>query len=220
MRTELYHYGVKGMKWGHRKARNSSESVGRSSKSGSSSSGSGKKKMSTAKKVAIGAAIVGGTMLVAYGGYKISEKNYNKKINEYQKFFDTANASFTLANQMKSRADSLRTKIKEESKMRESSQNVYDNFMKEHGEYYKNREAARTDKNNYWYMQRENLAKEVNKHDRAMNDLAELRSGADDAVWKYHQRGHNAYKSAQSKIREANNTTYAKIQDYRRKRRR
>ncbi len=76
MRTELYHYGVKGMRWGHRKARYSSESAGRSSKSGSSSSGSGKKKMSTAKKVAIGAAIVGGTMLVAYGGYKLSQNKY------------------------------------------------------------------------------------------------------------------------------------------------
>lgn len=220
MRTELYHYGVKGMRWGHRKARYSSESVGKSSKSGSSSSGSGKKKMSTAKKVAIGAAVVGGTMLVAYGGYKLSEKNYNKKINEYQKLFDTANASFTLANQMKSRGDSLRTKIKEESKKRESSQNVYDNFMKEHGEYFKQRKEARTDKNNYWYKQRENLAKDVDKHDRAMNDLAELRSGTDDAFRKYQQRGHNAYTSAQVKIREANNTTYAKIQDYRRKRKR
>lgn len=60
MTDYLIHYGVKGMKWGvrHDPIRGSLSS---------------RKGMSTAKKIAIGAAIVGGTVLVGYGAYKIQK---------------------------------------------------------------------------------------------------------------------------------------------------
>ena len=67
---ELYHYGVKGMKWG---MRHDPERTGRQSSSGS------KKKMSTAKKVAIGvgvAAAVAGATYIGVKAYKTSK--YNK----------------------------------------------------------------------------------------------------------------------------------------------
>jgi hypothetical protein len=62
----LVHFGVKGMRWGRRKAKSESDST------------SGSKKMSTAKKVALGAAAVGGALAVAYlisrrGSTKISD---------------------------------------------------------------------------------------------------------------------------------------------------
>lgn len=64
----LMHYGVPGMKWGVRKA---PTVIGRRQRSRTKEESSyRKKKSSTAKKVAIGAAIVGGTALAAYGGYK------------------------------------------------------------------------------------------------------------------------------------------------------
>lgn len=64
----LMHYGVPGMKWGVRKA---PTVIGRRQRSRTKEESSyRKKKSSTVKKVAIGAAIVGGTALAAYGGYK------------------------------------------------------------------------------------------------------------------------------------------------------
>jgi hypothetical protein len=52
----LMHFGIKGMKWGHRKTRSSSSSGHTGSK----------QKMSTGKKVAIGAAVVGGAAAAAF----------------------------------------------------------------------------------------------------------------------------------------------------------
>ena len=125
---ELYHYGLKGMKWGQRrwqyddgrfndagkeryfgqKSSHRPDSVrvlqGDSPKqksSGSSKPGTGtvrtepkefdkEKAKKIAKNVAIGAAVVGGTVLVAYGGYKLHEaggfsgvsKNITAKMHE------------------------------------------------------------------------------------------------------------------------------------------
>jgi hypothetical protein len=60
MTNELKHHGVKGMKWGRRKATDS----------GTETTKTKKPKMSVKKKVAIGAAIAA-TALAAYGAYKI-----------------------------------------------------------------------------------------------------------------------------------------------------
>lgn len=54
----LCHYGVKGMKWGHRKYQNQDESP--------KTNRTNKKKMSAAKKVAIGAAVVASITAGAY----------------------------------------------------------------------------------------------------------------------------------------------------------
>lgn len=68
---ELYHYGIKGMKWG---VRHDPERSG----NGRGSSGSSKK-MSTAKKVAIGAAAVAAVAGVSYVAVKAHKKSvYNK----------------------------------------------------------------------------------------------------------------------------------------------
>lgn len=63
--NELYHYGVKGMKWGVRRYRNKADDVVTKDKSKI-------KKMSTAKKVAIGAAATSAILASAYGAYTIS----------------------------------------------------------------------------------------------------------------------------------------------------
>lgn len=68
---ELYHYGIKGMKWG---VRHDPERSG----NGRGSSGSSKK-MSTAKKVAIGVAAVAAVAGVSYVAVKAHKKSvYNK----------------------------------------------------------------------------------------------------------------------------------------------
>ena len=67
----LEHFGIRGMHWGSRKSKSwSSQNRPRASDKIPKQS---KQKMSTKTKIAVGAAIVGGTLLAAYGGYKISE---------------------------------------------------------------------------------------------------------------------------------------------------
>lgn len=53
---ELYHYGVKGMRWGHRKAHESNSN--------------GHKRMSTAKKVAIGVGVAAAVGGITYASIK------------------------------------------------------------------------------------------------------------------------------------------------------
>lgn len=99
---ELYHHGVKGMKWGHRKKYNKpGESglvgAGRAAKAAASRTGRSaqakvqqiKQKLSTPeakakmKKAAIVGAAVAGTALAVYGGYKFNKyvKSESTKIN-------------------------------------------------------------------------------------------------------------------------------------------
>lgn len=96
MDYELYHAGVKGMKWGVRKARPQATSVGRNSARSANSQADPKQKAAAdaqrkariKKGIAIGAAVAG-TALAAYGAYKIAkfvkQKNVrmgNKKVSE------------------------------------------------------------------------------------------------------------------------------------------
>lgn len=78
--AELYHYGVKGMRWGHRKARPISIGTGRSGSTNSASDAASKEaRKAKAKKAAkIGAAVVG-TALAAYGTYKLAQYTQDKR---------------------------------------------------------------------------------------------------------------------------------------------
>lgn len=77
---ELYHFGVKGMKWGIRKQR---EPVGRQRRSTDSSYEQQKAaRRAKAKRYAKTGAIIAGTVLAAYGGYKLSKTIGVKKSAE------------------------------------------------------------------------------------------------------------------------------------------
>ena len=90
---ELMHYGVKGMKWGVRRARRDASIGSSGKKSTSSTSTSDTKQPLTPeqkaarhkKAVKVGAAVIG-TALAAYGAYKVSsivkDKAYNKIMDE------------------------------------------------------------------------------------------------------------------------------------------
>lgn len=85
------HYGVPGMRWGHRKQRISlGRRVGRnkqvvkqSTKQAGSNSQSERRKKNVKKALKIGAAVAG-TALAAYGGYKL-HKFINTKSNKIQR---------------------------------------------------------------------------------------------------------------------------------------
>ena len=84
--TELYHYGVPGMKWGHRKARPVSTGVrprrGASQQTSSSQASpeaqAQARKAKVKKALTIGAAVAG-TALAAYGGYKLAKYVQGKR---------------------------------------------------------------------------------------------------------------------------------------------
>lgn len=69
---ELYHHGVKGMKWGVRKNRQAVTTSGKRSTNKQTDEERAKKKAKIKKGIKIGAAVVG-TALAAYGGYKLSK---------------------------------------------------------------------------------------------------------------------------------------------------
>lgn len=91
--NELYHYGVKGMKWGVRRRR---DDAGSSTSRGRSGANNDKKKR-IAKRVAIGVGVAAGAAIATYGAYKISKIVKNKKAVK-------AGASF-VAKSMKSYAE-------------------------------------------------------------------------------------------------------------------
>lgn len=70
--TELYHFGIKGMKWGHHKAQ---IKVSRTRKSHNKEEPT-KKKILTKRNVAIGAAaVVGALVLIGYAKYNMSKNS-------------------------------------------------------------------------------------------------------------------------------------------------
>lgn len=73
-KDELYHHGIKGQKWGVRRFQNSNGTYTAEGKKRYSKDEKSERRKQIAKKVAIGAAIVGGTILVAYGTKKLSER--------------------------------------------------------------------------------------------------------------------------------------------------
>ncbi len=99
----LEHFGVKGMKWGHRKER-TSYGVGRRKNGRKGLTDEQKKKL---KRVAIGVGVAAGIGAAAYGGYKL-----NKKIVKNLTAKDMRNAisNRELKNEAATRA--LRSKMK------------------------------------------------------------------------------------------------------------
>lgn len=100
MNNEIYHFGIKGMKWGIRRYQNKdgtltaagkkrydedpSNDTNRSTKSNTSKKSTTSKKMNYKKAVKVGAAVVG-TALAAYGTYKIAKFVQGKRSEEAMK---------------------------------------------------------------------------------------------------------------------------------------
>ena len=87
MNNELYHYGVKGMKWGIRRYRKKDGSLTNTGKKRYVDDRNDKKKLSTRQKVAIGAAVAA-SCLAVYGTYKVSNSRYfDRTINVGKNFY-------------------------------------------------------------------------------------------------------------------------------------
>ena len=68
--TELYHFGVKGMRWGHRKARPRMSGAARSARSA--------RRKKIAKRVALGLGAAAGAAALGYGAYKYGKNPVNR----------------------------------------------------------------------------------------------------------------------------------------------
>lgn len=94
---ELYHHGVKGMRWGRRKAK---EVSGGSSKKRSKKQRTPEQKAARRKNIAIATTAVAGTALAAYGAHKLSnvikdrafKKAMDRGSNAMESFIDNFNA--------------------------------------------------------------------------------------------------------------------------------
>lgn len=78
---ELYHHGVKGMKWGKRKAQpyvGGMRRMGNAQSNSDAANASAARKAKAKKAVKVGAAVAGAT-IAAYGAYKVSKFVKNKK---------------------------------------------------------------------------------------------------------------------------------------------
>lgn len=86
-KDELYHHGIKGQKWGIRRYQNEDGSYTEAGlKRRSSDAERHERRKVIARRVAIGAAIVGGTVLAIYGAKKLSEcKNSPRLTNDLLK---------------------------------------------------------------------------------------------------------------------------------------
>lgn len=85
---ELCHYGILGMRWGHRKAKQVSNGIKTKKAKTSNNSNSTKKqkkKLTKAQKVAIGTVAVATALAAGYGGYKLA-KNYKEKVKNGKKW--------------------------------------------------------------------------------------------------------------------------------------
>lgn len=67
---ELYHYGIKGMRWGHRKARPQMSGAARSARSA--------RRKQIAKRVALGVGAAAGAAALGYGAYRYGKNPINK----------------------------------------------------------------------------------------------------------------------------------------------
>ena len=91
---ELYHHGVLGMHWGHRKARETSNGIRTEKAKTSNNTKKQKKKLTKGQKIAIGTAAVAAALAAGYGGYKLAKKHKEKVKNgkEWLKGFKNLSA--------------------------------------------------------------------------------------------------------------------------------
>ena len=81
MNNELYHHGVKGMKWGVRHDYRVNKVNARRQNNGASSI----KRRSTAKKVAIGVAVVGAILVTGYAVHRVNPGTIRKGVSVVRK---------------------------------------------------------------------------------------------------------------------------------------
>ena len=122
----LEHFGIKGMKWGHRKERISYGSgKGKNGRKGLTD----EQKKKLKKGIAIGAGVAAGVGLATYGGYKLNKKIVNnlkyKDLSKSNDLFARASRNLSKAQLNKMRTN---TYLDEAKSLRKAGKN-YDNAL-------------------------------------------------------------------------------------------
>ena len=161
---ELYHYGVKGMKWGVRKQ----QVIGNNRRSSSQNvdvKARRKARLKTAAKVG---AIVAGTALVAYGGYKMGKVYKSSIASLGKKYMNLGNTHYQIYNNNRNTAALLGNQADKKKLMaghpairgNKADVDMYRNWSKDlqstAREYDKRADKAFDDAANYWLKAKNN----------------------------------------------------------------